>query len=85
MSENESVNESYNGWTNYETWNVVLWSMNDPDIYDAIRERGFYTSASAEEFFRTIYPEGTPDMGGAHDLDAVDWDEVARDWNEEQA
>ena len=28
----------YNGWTNYETWNVKLWIDNDQGSYDYWRE-----------------------------------------------
>ena len=27
----------YNGWTNYETWNVALWVGNDEGLYDIAR------------------------------------------------
>ena len=26
--------KTYNGWKNYETWNVVLWLFNDESIHD---------------------------------------------------
>lgn len=31
--------EGYNGWTNYETWNVALWMDNERGSYDYWRER----------------------------------------------
>ena len=33
---------TYNGWTNYETWNVALWIGNDEGLYDIARKCGSY-------------------------------------------
>ena len=33
------MSDTYNGWTNYETWNVKLWMDNDQGSYDYWRER----------------------------------------------
>jgi hypothetical protein len=33
---------SYNGWENYETWNVALWINNDEGLYHLAAECGDY-------------------------------------------
>jgi hypothetical protein len=33
----EDEDETYNGWANYETWNVALWLQNEKILYDALR------------------------------------------------
>ena len=37
------TDQTYNGWTNYETWNVALWIGNDEGLYNLAREAGNYT------------------------------------------
>ena len=32
----------YNGWTNYETWNVALWIDNDQGLQITAKECGSY-------------------------------------------
>ena len=35
---------SYNGWENYETWNVALWIGNDEGLYEIAREYSSYSA-----------------------------------------
>lgn len=39
---------TYNGWTNYDTWNVALWFDNDEGLQDYLTE--FATSHQLPEF-----------------------------------
>ena len=40
---------SYNGWSNYETWNVALWLDNDQGTQDMLREWAEEAWKDAEE------------------------------------
>lgn len=51
---------TYNGWTNYETWNVKLWIDNDQGSYNYWRE----TAKAALLDAKPAYP-------GQSDLDAA--------------
>jgi hypothetical protein len=53
----------YNGWTNYETWNVSLWIQNDPGLYDACRDLTDYN-----EVIELLY-----DCGSKETPDGVKW------------
>jgi hypothetical protein len=34
--------QRYNGWKNYETWNVALWIGNNEGLYENAKELGTY-------------------------------------------
>jgi len=48
----------YNGWTNYETWNVALWINNDECLYNLAREAGDYQTFVKEIGVGYSTPDG---------------------------
>lgn len=66
----------YNGWTNYETWNVALWIQNDEFLYNTAKACVEYCGENEtpfEKFVRCMM-EG---MIGRHLMqtpDGVKWD-----------
>ena len=55
-----ATDTTFNGWANWETWNVALWIQNDQSIYDAARRSRNYQDLVAElrEFGRKETPDG---------------------------
>ena len=78
----------YNGYTNYETWNVSLWIDNEEQLYrnkcTMLQAAGGAVEVSEiESFCRYEFPEGTPDMDSVYDMDRVNWQEIRDLWVEE--
>ncbi len=48
---------TYNGWQNYETWNVALWLDNDQGTQDMLREWAEEVWKDAEEATRYMTRE----------------------------
>ena len=58
--------ETYNGWSNYETWNVVLWIENSEGIQHFIQENDV---CCYEELLEALY-----ELGGSKETpDGVKW------------
>ncbi len=56
---------SYNGWKNYETWNVALWIGNDEGMYEFAKECGTYENFV--EQMREVGFTETPDRVAYND------------------
>jgi len=41
--------DTYNGWTNYETWNVALWMDNDEGSHNYWEEEAHAIAKKAED------------------------------------
>ena len=52
------TDKGYNGWSNYETWNVSLWIQNDEGFYDIARRCDDYQDfVDAMEGFMSHTPD----------------------------
>lgn len=85
-----STDNKYNGWTNYETWNVALWMGESGNYYDEIaqevakgadsRDDAVYLLSKEMEF---DHEENMPELNGTYSdllsaaLRAVNWYEIA--------
>ena len=75
---------SYNGWANYETWNVALYIQNEWALYclarNWVRDRrdSGYDNVSYDVFRHTLMYEA----GNVKTADGVRWDDESLDHRE---
>lgn len=82
-------NDNYNGWTNYETWNVALYLDNDEGIYNFMLEglrhllaerNDDWTGISTQELRELVQSafrgDSTPD-GVRLSHSEIDWSEIS--------
>ena len=75
----------YNGWKNYETWNMIMWYG---DLFADMASEQELLSLYLEEMIVEMELEKVPESGLAADilnryLSQVDWDEIADHYNED--
>ena len=63
----------YNGWKNYETWNVALWIGNDEGLYGLARECETYHA------FKAVVAQLKPEPIGFQTPDGVAWNDSGLD------
>ena len=68
------TDSTYNGWTNYQTWNVALWLGNDEGLYEMARHWADHGYKSLSHMLIEFTP-ATPD-GVAWDDKSLDIDEL---------
>jgi len=76
---------AYNGWTNYQTWNVVLWIDNDEGLYSLRKELGndynkfvSYMEQNCEGDIRYRTPDGV-----AWNDSGIDVEQINAGWRDE--
>ncbi len=79
----------YNGWTNYETWNVALWIDNEPGSYEERCDMAKGASGVCElsKELQSWVEGMAPDLGASlfadllnAALSEVNWYEIAENW-----
>lgn len=90
------ADQTFEGWANYATWNVALWSDNDEDIYiskcawlEKLTKRGkTVTPQSARLFFRAYMGVKNTDLAGNKEEGTryrdIDWEDLAEGWENDR-
>lgn len=63
--------QTYNGWANYETWNVALWLQNDYALYKFASRYDDYAKFVSAIGFGEQTPDGVSFASTKLDYDAL--------------
>ena len=93
-----ATDKTYNGWTNYETWNVKLWMDNDEgdcnhwqgaaqEAYDEAEASSTFTreeqaTLDLSHILKAEYEEGAPDLGACSYSDLLNAAISEVNWHE---
>lgn len=70
--------QGYNGWKNYETWNVALWIQNDEGLYSEAKR---YRTRGYQAFVDSL-EELSPEPISMQTPDGVSWNDSGLDIEE---
>jgi hypothetical protein len=70
------MNDTYNGWYDWDTWNCALWIGNDEFLYDIARKCKTYG-----HFLQRISTPCTPDGARWVDADYSEINQLIEDLN----
>jgi hypothetical protein len=80
MTNTTTTTTTFNGHKNWETWNVVLWLMNDEFNYEIVKACKSYEQVMMIKMGEsTTTPDGA--AWDAHDLDYIALDELVYETN----
>jgi hypothetical protein len=74
ITQTNMTTQTYNGWANYETWNVALWIGNEEGLYHLARE--------AKDYHTFVDCLEACSFNDADTPDGVKWNDPAIDINE---
>ena len=72
--------KTYNGWSNYETWNVALWIGNDEGLYHMAKDIARRCPEDESPYER--FAEDMRDLGATETPDGVAYNDSALDNDE---
>lgn len=83
MREQENdMSERYNGWANYETWNVALWIGNDEGLYSLAKDARRGKVRNQYAAFVEMMKEFAPSEIAYQTPDGVAWEDSGLDTDE---